>query len=73
MPPTVPPSNPPLPGCNAGQNGVWDAGFKGRSEFILVVGNPAGLKLKQNARVVQLTFLRINEVRKGYQGVYQNL
>jgi len=55
------------------QNGVWDAGFKGRSEFILVVGNPAGLKLKQNARVVQLTFLRINEVRKGYQGVYQNL
>jgi len=55
------------------QNGVWDAGFKGRSEFILVVGNPAGLKLKQNARVVQLTFSRINEVRKGYQGVYQNL
>jgi len=55
------------------QNGVWDAGFKGRSEFILVVGNPKGLRLKQNARVAQITFFKINAVRKGYQGVYQNL
>ncbi|MDD5154932.1 MAG: deoxyuridine 5'-triphosphate nucleotidohydrolase [Candidatus Omnitrophica bacterium] len=55
------------------QNAVWDAGFSGRSEFILVVGNPHGLRLKQNARINQLIFLPINEVQEGYKGIYQNL
>lgn len=55
------------------ENGVWDAGFQGRSEFILVVENPFGIKVKQNARVVQLIFLMINETSQGYQGIYQNL
>ncbi len=54
------------------QHGVWDAGFNGKGEFILSVGNPKGLKLKQNARVAQLTFLRINETANGYNGIYQN-
>jgi dUTP pyrophosphatase len=54
------------------QTGVWDAGFRGKSEFILVVGNPLGIKLKQNARVVQLMFTRITETQRGYEGVYQN-
>jgi dUTP pyrophosphatase len=52
--------------------GVWDAGFRGRSEFILVVGNPKGMKLKQNARVVQLMFTKITETENGYDGIYQN-
>lgn len=55
------------------ENGVWDAGFQGRSEFILVVENPFGIKVKQNARVVQLVFLKISEASEGYQGIYQNL
>ncbi|MEI8175358.1 MAG: deoxyuridine 5'-triphosphate nucleotidohydrolase [Candidatus Omnitrophota bacterium] len=55
------------------QNGVWDAGFKGRSEFILVVENPHGIRLKQNARVVQLVFQRISETGKGYDGIYKGL
>jgi dUTP pyrophosphatase len=54
-------------------HGVWDAGFSGRGEFILVVENPHGLKLKQNARVAQLVFLPINETGEGYKGIYQNL
>jgi len=54
------------------QNGVWDAGFKGRSEFILVVENPHGIKVKQNARLIQLVFINIDEVDKGYEGIYQN-
>ncbi|MFH1863732.1 MAG: deoxyuridine 5'-triphosphate nucleotidohydrolase [bacterium] len=41
------------------QHGVWDAGFKGRGEFILVVENPQGLKIKQNARLSQLVFLAV--------------
>ena len=53
------------------QNGVWDAGFCGRSEFILIVGNSHGLRLKQNARVIQIVFTRINETNVGYQGIYQ--
>ncbi|MGE5196952.1 MAG: deoxyuridine 5'-triphosphate nucleotidohydrolase [Deltaproteobacteria bacterium] len=54
-------------------NGVWDAGFKGKSEFILVIDNPQGMRLKQNARVTQLVFLPINESAHGYNGIYQNL
>ena len=54
------------------QNGVWDAGFKGKSEFILVVENPNGLRLKQNARITQLIFERINETDKGYNGIYKS-
>lgn len=53
-------------------HGVWDAGFKGKSEFVLAVENPQGIKIKQNARVAQLIFLPINEIAQGYQGVYQN-
>ena len=36
------------------QHGVWDAGFKGRGEFVLVVENLKGIKIKQNARVCLL-------------------
>ena len=55
------------------QNGVWDAGFKGKSEFILVVENPNGIRLKQNARITQLIFERINKTDKGYNGIYKSL
>lgn len=54
------------------QTGVWDAGFQGRSEFILLVQNPQGARIKQNARVVQLMFTRITETERGYDGKYQN-
>lgn len=55
------------------QHGVWDAGFKGKAEFLLAVENPAGVNIKQNARVAQLIFVRINETNEGYSGVYKNL
>jgi len=54
------------------QTGVWDAGFKGRSEFVLVVQNPCGIMLKQNARVAQLVFTKITETENGYNGIYQD-
>ncbi|MBN2482711.1 MAG: deoxyuridine 5'-triphosphate nucleotidohydrolase [Candidatus Omnitrophica bacterium] len=53
------------------QNGVWDAGFKGKSEFILVVENEHGISLKENARLIQLIFLPIAETEQ-YNGIYQN-
>ncbi len=54
------------------QHGIWDAGFRGRSEFILVVENPKGIKVKQNSRIAQLIFMRINKTDKGYKGIYQH-
>jgi dUTP pyrophosphatase len=53
------------------QHGVWDAGFSGKGEFILVVENPKGIALKQNARIAQLVFIRMQETSQGYQGIYQ--
>ncbi|MBN3041174.1 MAG: deoxyuridine 5'-triphosphate nucleotidohydrolase [Candidatus Omnitrophica bacterium] len=54
------------------QNGVWDAGFKGKGEFILVVENPRGIKIKQNARLIQMIFFRVDDTEE-YQGIYKNL
>lgn len=53
------------------QHGVWDAGFRGKGEFVLVVENPKGIKIKQNARVTQLIFTKINETSRGYEGIYK--
>jgi len=54
------------------ETAVWDPGYKGRSSSLLVVHNRRGLKLKKDARVAQLIFFRIKDVKKGYNGVYQN-
>jgi dUTP pyrophosphatase len=50
---------------------VWDAGYSGRSQSLMVVYNPRGFRLQQNARVAQLIFMRLSQKTKGYQGAYQ--
>jgi dUTP pyrophosphatase len=50
---------------------VWDAGYSGRSQSLLVVYNPQGFQLQQNARIIQLVFFRLTDQTQGYQGVYQ--
>ncbi|MBI4300378.1 MAG: deoxyuridine 5'-triphosphate nucleotidohydrolase [Chloroflexi bacterium] len=53
-------------------NAVWDAGYSGRSQALLVVYNPQGFRLERNARVLQLVFLVLTEeVAEGYRGRYQ--
>ena len=48
---------------------VWDPGYSGRAEALLVVHNPHGFCLKQGARVVQLVFTRLCEpVTSRYEG-----
>lgn len=55
------------------ETAVWDAGYSGRSESLIVVYNEKGFNVKKDARVLQLLFFRLGEqVRKGYSGVYQN-
>ena len=54
------------------ETALWDPGYRGRSQSLLVVYNPQGLKLKKNARLMQLVFLRLeNEAEKVYSGKYQ--
>jgi len=51
---------------------VWDAGYSGRSQSLLVVYNPRGFRLHRDARIVQLVFFRLNrEATEGYQGMFQ--
>ena len=53
------------------ETAIWDPGYQGRSSSLLVVSNPNGLRLKRDARVAQLIFFDIEEVPKGYDGIYQ--
>ena len=50
---------------------VWDAGYCGRSQSLLIVHNPAGLRLERNARLMQLIFFRLDSTTAGYDGNYQ--
>ena len=50
---------------------VWDAGYSGRSQSLMVVYNPQGFRLQRNARIVQLIFLQLTQETEGYQGAYQ--
>ena len=50
---------------------VWDAGYSGRSQSLMVVYNPQGFRVQKNARIVQLVFFRLTQETEGYQGAYQ--
>lgn len=50
---------------------VWDAGYSGRSQSLLVVYNTLGIKLQRNARIMQLIFMEMTGESKGYNGIYQ--
>lgn len=51
---------------------VWDSGYSGRSGSLLVVHHPGGIRLKKDARVLQLLFFELaTPAEKGYQGMYQ--
>jgi dUTP pyrophosphatase len=51
---------------------VWDAGYSGRSQALMVVYNPQGFRLYRNARIVQMVFFSLShEAAQGYQGMFQ--
>ncbi len=58
--------------CGAAvHTGVWDAGYRGRSQALLSVLNPSGLSLARDARVVQMVFMCLASPGKvGYSGRY---
>jgi dUTP pyrophosphatase len=54
------------------ETALWDPGYRGRSQSLLVVYNPSGLMLKKNARLMQLVFLQLSgDAEKIYSGAYQ--
>lgn len=53
-------------------NAVWDAGYSGRSQSLMVVYNPKGFYIQKNARINQLVFLWLNNETEGYRGKYLN-
>lgn len=59
--------------CGASlQTALWDPGYRGRSQSLLVVHNSSGLRLKRNARLMQLVFMRLEDkAEKLYEGRYQ--
>jgi len=50
---------------------VWDAGYSGRSQSLMVVYNSQGFRLQKDARITQLIFFQLVQETGGYQGVYQ--
>ena len=50
---------------------VWDSGYSGRSQSLLVVYNPQGFRVQRNARIIQLVFLKLTQNTESYNGSYQ--
>ena len=51
---------------------VWDPGYEGRSEALLIVRNEHGVTFKRNAKIGQMVFIRLSEDAKSlYDGVYK--
>ena len=50
---------------------VWDAGYVGRSEALLVVHARRGFRLQRGARLAQLVFFRTGGPTEAYAGAYQ--
>lgn len=52
---------------------VWDPGYSGRAEALMVVHNPHGVALDRHARVTQLVFTQLTaSVDAMYEGRYNN-
>ena len=52
---------------------VWDAGYAGRGEGLLLVTNPHGGRLQRGARIVQLVLFRLTTTpAAAYAGRYQH-
>ena len=53
-------------------NAVWDAGYSGRSQALMVVYNQQGFWLHKDARIIQMVFFSLSrEVAEGYRGKFQ--
>ena len=53
-------------------NAVWDAGYHGRSQALLMVYHPQGFTVSRDARLMQLVFYElVQPLHEGYAGRFQ--
>jgi dUTP pyrophosphatase len=53
-------------------NAVWDAGYYGRSQALMLVYNPDGFRLAKDSRILQLVFMTLDSTSDSpYDGRYQ--
>ncbi len=50
---------------------VWDAGYSGRGQAMMVVYNPLSFRVQRNARIAQLVFFQLADETEGYNGKFQ--
>ena len=50
---------------------VWDAGYCGRGQSLMVVYNPQSFRIQRNARITQLIFMQLADETEAYNGAYQ--
>ena len=51
---------------------LWDPGYSGKSNCLLVVLNENGVRLRKNARIAQMVFFKLSSpASKTYSGIYQ--
>lgn len=56
------------------ESALWDPGFEGKGESLLFVHNPFGLKLKKNAKLMQLAFIGLDKSSDSlYNGIHKNI
>jgi dUTP pyrophosphatase len=54
------------------ETSVWDPGYKGKSQCMLVVNNPNGITIHPNAKLLQIVFLPLSKKSDVlYRGQYQ--
>ncbi|HCG90612.1 MAG TPA: deoxyuridine 5'-triphosphate nucleotidohydrolase [Dehalococcoidia bacterium] len=55
------------------ETAVWDAGYTGRSQCLLINTTNTPYRLQKNSRIIQMVFFFLDQsVQEGYSGVYQN-
>jgi len=54
------------------ETGVWDSGYHGKSESLLLIENDRGIIIEKGARVIQLIFFTGEIPETIYQGKFNN-
>lgn len=50
---------------------VWDSGYEGQGIGLLVVFNPFGIVLEEEAHIAQLVYFKVEGKPSVYKGIYQ--
>ena len=52
------------------ETSIWDPGYTGKSQSMMVVYNPQGIRFCKNARIMQIMFMDVGQVAEAYSGIY---